>query len=281
MKYIIVIFMLLGFICTAGAQEREPAKNDYIRHIGTGSINWTEGRVHSVGSSRMQDLEDQEKAARMAERDALVKARKALLDNLMQLNVDSTSRIGDLALQDPETARKLRALAHNSQVWETVYYHHPRDKVEVHVFLDLMDHDVQRLLPAAVFVGPEWRKTGRVAVNVMPYCSMYLDATGLRASPALVPAFVDRDGNILYKASVLGKQPGSRGGHVRYIRVDKDFNITRLYESGPQGFKVIAEGIDGQLESDFVLSWEDSLQLDDIAEGIPDDCPVIIIMGDE
>ncbi len=281
MKYFLAILTLLGLVAVAGAGEKELGeKNSYVRHIGTGSMNWTEGRVHSVGSSRMQEMEDRTKAARVAERDALVKARKELLENLQQINVDSSTTIEDLTRQNPEIARQLQTLVHHSQVWDTVYYHHPRDEVEVHVFLDLMDRDVQQMLPERVFASPEWEKSGRVIVEFMAYCPVYLDATGLDARPALVPALLDRDGNILYRASVLGEKPGANKGHVRYMRVDKDHNVTRLYESGPESFRIKPERTKGRHDSDFVISWKDSLEFQDIIDNMPEGCPIVIIMGD-
>lgn len=281
MKYFLAILMLFGLVAVAGAGEKELGeKKNYVRHIGSGSMNWTEGRVYSVGSSRMQEMGDRTKAARVAERDALVKARKELLENLLQINVDSSATIEDLSRKNPEIARQLQTMVHHSQVWDTVYYHHPRDKVEVHVFLDLMDRHVQQMLPERVFASPEWRKNGRVVVEFMVYCPVYLDATGLDARPALVPALLDRNGNILYRASVLGEKPGANKGHIRYMRVDKDHNVTRLYESGPDSFRIKPERTNGRYDSDFVISWKDSLEFQEIIDNIPEGCPVVIIKGD-
>ena len=282
MKYLLAVFMILCLAFVAGAEEKDPGeKKNYVRHIGTGSMNWTEGRVHSTGSSGMQEMEDRTKSARVAEREAMIKARKELLENLLQINVDSSTTIKDLSQENPETARQLQSLIHHSQVWDTVYYHHPKDEVEVHVFLDLMNRDVQRMLPERVFVSPEWRKSGRVIVELTSHCPVYVDATGLAAVPSLIPALLDRDGRILYRASVLGEKPGADMGHVRYVRIDKDQNITRLYESGPQGFRIEPERTNGRHDSDFVLSWEDSLEFQDIMDNMPQGCPVVIIMGEE
>lgn len=282
MKYLLTLLMVLCLAAVAGAGEKDQGeKRDYVRHIGTGSMNWTEGRVHSTGSSRMQEMEDRTKSARAAERKALVKARKKLLENLQQINVDSSITVEDLSRENPETAGRLQTLVHHSKVWDTVYYHHPEGEVEVHVFLDLLDQDVQRMLPGRVFAGPQWKRNGNVVVELTPYCPLYIDATGLSARPSLIPAILDRDGNILYRASVLGERPGADRGHVRYMRVDKDQNITRLYESGPDGFKIEPERTNGRHDSDFVLSWEDTLEFQDIMDSIPEGCPVIIIMGEE
>lgn len=282
MKYLLAILLMLCLPAVAGAGGKESGEQkDYVRHIGTGSINWTEGRVHSVGSSRMQEMEDRTKSARVAERDALVKARKELLENLLQISVDSSTTIEDLSRENPEIARQLQTLVHHSQIWDTVYYHHPKDEVEVHVFLDLLNRDVQRMLPGRVFVSPEWRKSSGVMMELTAHCPVYLDATGLKVRPSLIPALLDRDGNILYRASVLGESPGANRGHIRYVRVDKDQNITRLYESGPRGLRIEPERTEGRHDSDFVLSWEDSLELQDVMDNIPEECPVIIIMGDE
>ena len=281
MKYLLAILTLLGLVAVAWAGAKEPGeKNDYVRHIGTGSMNWTEGRVYSAGSSRMQAMEDRTKAARMAERDALLKSREKLLENLRQICVDSSTTIEDLSRQNPEISRQLQTLVQHSQVWDTVYYHHPRDEVEVHVFLDLMDRDVQRMLPERVFASPEWRKSGRVIAELRAYCPVYVDATGLEAGPALIPALLDRDGNILYRASVLGEEAGADRGYVRYMHVDNDRDPAGLHESGPDSFRIKPEGTYGRHDSDFVISWKDSLEFQEIIAVMPEECPVVIIMGD-
>ncbi|WP_291319760.1 hypothetical protein [Desulfonatronospira sp.] len=64
MKYLLAILTLLGLVVAAGAGVKESGdKKDYVSYIGTGSMNWTEGRLYSTGSSRIQAMEDRTKSA--------------------------------------------------------------------------------------------------------------------------------------------------------------------------------------------------------------------------
>ncbi len=109
---------------------------------------------------------------------------------------------------------------------------------------------------------------------------MYLDVTGLDASPALIPALLDLKGDILYRASVLGKETGADRGHASYIGVDDYLDLTRLYEYVADSFMIKPEETYVRNDSDFVISWKDSLAFQEIINNMPEGCPVLIIMGD-
>ncbi len=276
MRYLMILFLILGFSSHAHCGENaESSIKPYILQADNGTFNWTEGRIIAAGSARMpENLLYGERALRASERDALIQARKKLLDALLNINVNSSLTLQDLIQNDSKASDSLQALVHQSLVWETVYYHHPDNRVEVHVFVDLWDEDTRRLLPDSVFGPPEWEGGGSWETAFLLGCDFILDAREFGARPALVPSFEDREGNVVYRASVLGDGPGTKDSPVRYLRADDE----QVFESVRDRMVFKPQGISGRLSSDYVLSDGDILLLKEILDQFSADCQVNIMM---
>ena len=276
MRYIMILFLIMGFSSHAFCGENaESSIKNYILQADNDTFNWTKGRIIAAGSASMpEDLLYGERALRASERNALIKARKKLLNALLNINVNSSLTIQDLVQNDSKASDSLRALVHQSLVWETVYYHHPENRVEVHVFVDLWDEDARRLLPDSAFSSPQWDGGGSWGAVFLLGCDLVLDAREYGARPALVPSFTDSEGNVIFRASVLGDGPWSKKSPVRYLRAGDE----QVFESERDRIVFKPRGISGRQGSDFVLSEGDIILLKEILDHFSADCQVNIIM---
>lgn len=287
-----VLLVLILFLLPSLAWGEEGYKNleaglePYIQQVdgGKGTINWTEGRIYAVGSSRIPENihQDQELSLKIAEREALLQARKKLREILLDIEVNPAGNLRNTIRENPQAQEGFRTLVQHSLVWDTVYYHHPRNNVEVHVYLDLWDKSIRSLLPDRVFVSWDQGRDGLPVRHILRGCRIYLDARESGLKPVLVPVILDDEGNILFRASILGPEPRESQSRVGYTRVDKEGQVTRRYELGPQGFSIEAQDSQDSTGNKIVLSQEESERLQEFLEQYSvQECPILIIMNDD
>ncbi|HZS12315.1 MAG TPA: hypothetical protein VFA38_08695 [Nitrospirales bacterium] len=254
-----VLAMALCAFVTVTARADDAPKPDggtdeAIEVVGLGTINWTAGLVTAVGSGAPPlNAVGTTQARAMAVRAAFAEATRNLLETVKDIRVDSATLVENHLVKSDVVKTRVTGLVKGAQILKTDM--HPDGSVEITVGLSLRGELTDAMLPAAFgrrFAAAVSTAGPGVAPLVPPPPGVLIDARGLGVKPALMPRFMDEDGNELYPRQLVARANAVEDGVVGYTR-DASAAARR---SGNDPIVIKAVRTSGSQTSDLVLSQD-------------------------
>ncbi|WP_028574508.1 hypothetical protein [Desulfonatronovibrio hydrogenovorans] len=276
---IFIVALLLFSYSITQAENDLPGQENYVRQLETGSINWTKGRVIASGSGSYSGQgERMSEKAMIAERKAMIQARKNLLESLGRISFDSETELERLFREDSALKNDFSALIQHALVLDRIHTAGDKYLVEVFLLIDLWDEQSRILMPGNLFLPPHQGGSRSADSFMSGDCVIYVEADQAGIHPALVPAIVDDKGNILFRASALGPEPRARQSSVTYIRAPREGREFRTIRTRGQSMWVKADRASGKNNSDIVLTKEGAERFKRVISSTEQNCIVKIVL---
>jgi hypothetical protein len=234
-----------------------------------GEVDWARRVVRARGTGVVDPSTSDESEARlMAERAAVIVARRNLLEIVKSLRVDSENKIKDLMAESDAVYAGVDGVVKGARQLGEARYDQAAGTVEVELEVDQYGQDgladaVQPALGDAVTTGA---LTPEVKRFLQQYPALVFDGGAAGLKPALFPRIFDEEGNLLLDTRqyvlYLG-QPGVAG--MQFIS-----DIDRLLaHPGLQGAPLVlkVKEVRGRLGTDIVIGSRDADKLKWLKDG--------------
>lgn len=234
-----------------------------------GEVDWS-GRVVRARGTGVVDpsMSDEAQARLMAERAAVVVARRNLLEIVKGVRVDSENRVKDLMTESDVVYTRVDGVVKGARQLGESRYDRAAGTVEVELEVDLYGQGgvADALQPALGDAFTTGALTPEVKRFLQRYSALVFDGGAAGLKPALFPEIHDEDGNLLLDtrqhALYLG-QPGVAG--IQFIS-----DIDRLLahpglQGGPLVLKV--KEVRGQPGTGIVIGSRDADKLKWLKDG--------------
>ena len=291
----------------------------YVQQTEKGKIDWLNGKASSVGiGAPPPNASNAAQARAMANRAAVVVARRNLLELLKGVQVDSTSTVQNFMVADDTVVSKVQGHLQQAVIEDTAYM--SDGSVEVTVAVSLRGPLAKTLIPPDRLQGAVMSSTPptkqappkRVKEESAPpkkpsrpavpgerdrtringgqeedsfnfgvangTSGLIVDARGLGARPAMSPRILDEDGREVYGSSMVGREYAIQQGMAGYAKDLEKAKANDRVAGDPLVVK--AKDITGQSGSDIVVSNEDADRIRQVAAGSEflKQCRVMIVL---
>lgn len=247
------------------------ARAEFIDDVPGGQIDWTDGLVTVTGTGVMPETGSQAQKRMMGYRAAIADAYRKLAEAVDGVRVDADTTVSNYVTSSDTVRTQVSGLIKGAQATKTEYK--PDGSVAVTLTLDL--HGKQRSVasaltgkttpaaaPAVSSSPAQPAPAGSAPVGPAPvgpapvkedYSGVILDASGLKAEPALNPRLLDESGAVLYPMPYAADPDAvlERGLATYAKSVDEAKTLKARIGKKPLILKVKA--VSGPQRSDLVL----------------------------
>jgi len=207
-----------------------------VEKVGSAEIRWSEGTIRATGVGRPpEELENPADAAYLAERAAIVVARRNLLLVAKGVRVEGSRVVGDFMTSTGRFRMVVTGLVEGSRPVKTELL--PDGSVRATVEMPLRGALVQSLIQEMIPTEDEWKerqqqgwlhRAGKVLANIIQWfrislawaigdnTGLIIDATGTTAKPALFPRITDSEGKQVYGVGIFDPKQAAAKGAVGY-----------------------------------------------------------------
>ena len=273
---------------------------ELVENIGSGSINWTKGKIQArgVGAS----LEGKHMARPMALRAARLDAIRNLLEVTQGVRIDSNTIVKDFAVTNDVIMAKVRGMVKGTQIVKQEYL--SDGTVEVTMQMSLYGGFAQLVLPQEIkqvesiklvssqtitpeapFLLVEPAKPSPVVPSKTAekptseiFTGLIVNAKGLNARPAMSPKIIDENGQEVYGSAFVSREYAVQQGMSGYAR---DMTVA---QSNPRvtNNPLTVKGLktEGPGKADIVISNADAFRLRSASEHLSfmKQCRAIIVV---
>jgi len=207
-----------------------------VEKVGSAEIRWSEGTIRATGVGRPPgELENPADAAFLAERAAIVVARRNLLLTAKGVRVEGSRVVGDFMTSTGRFRMVVTGLVEGSRPIKTELLPDGsvRATVEMPLRGALVESLIQELIPPGKqgVEGPKrgWlHRAGQVMAHALQWfrislawaigekTGLVIDATGSGAKPALFPRITDKEGKQVYGVGIFDPKHAAAKGAVGY-----------------------------------------------------------------
>lgn len=243
-----------------------PAEAAFLDDVPGGSINWTDGLITVTGVGVQPETGSVAQKRMMAYRAAIADAYRKLAEAVDGVRIDAQTTVKNYATESDVVRTQVSGLIKGAQAGKPVYK--PDGSVEVSLTLDLLGKNrsvasivvpaqQQAAVPApavAMAFPPSAKPAAAQPIPVSEdYTGVIIDATGLKAEPALRPGVYDESGRELYLGDlVVDPEVMMEKGMASYAKsVDEAKTLTKRIGKKPLVIK--AKAVRGPLRADLVL----------------------------
>ena len=288
--YSFLVFLLLLAMPTFAYADS--ASSGYLFEQDGISINWGSGLISSFTETLpMQDTIDPQRTKALAVRQSGVKARKALLDSILNLSLNSKETVSGAFKDETKESALLRGFVQNSLL-------STRDTadgmVKVTASANIRGELSAIIIPATLpFLSgiPPTLSDSRAndnsqnssgqegpIVSSASYSGIVVDARGMDIAPVLLPVIYDGKGVGVYGPFVVSREAVLKNGLVAFVT---DTSFSRLRERvGNTPLVVRPVSTHGTVRGNVILSLADAAKARAVLKRkfITDNCAVVIMM---
>ncbi|WP_156952625.1 hypothetical protein [Maridesulfovibrio frigidus] len=288
--YSFLVFLLLLAIPTFACADS--SSSGYISEQDGISINWGSGLISSSSEILpMQDTIDPQRTKALAVRQSGIKARKALLDSILNLRLNSKDIVYDAFKDEMKGSALLRGFVQNSLL-STQDTADGMVKViaSTHIRGELSSIIIPATLPFLSGIPPTLSDSREndnslnsngeeaVAVSASSYTGIVVDARGMDIAPVLLPVIYDGKGIGVYGPFVVSREAVLKNGLVAFVT---DTPFSRLRERvGNTPLVVKPVSTHGTVRGNVILSLADAARARSVLKrkSVTDNCSVVIMM---
>jgi hypothetical protein len=272
----IVLYSIL-FFSAPGLAEQESA---YVQVFPNGSIDWNAHTVWAAGRVVAQGMDDCQESESLKLEAAVEKARKNLLDLIFGVRVDAATLVEELAAGDKQLRDEIVGMVEKAPVVEQGKL--PEGVAEAVVEMPFSGGFSQMVLPEEITQlqsirpmpkkeAPRYAnaKASPDAFGIGPseaYTGLVIDASGLKAVPALAPRILDEKGEQVYGASYISREYAVQTGVCGYSKSLE----AALSDARVAGNPLVVKGLrtNGPALSDIVVSNTDAQKIRGASENL-------------
>ncbi len=254
-SWLVVLCLLcvpaVGLSQEAGEVTEGDIKMDKLDH---GQVNWSKRVIRATGYGAPDLKAPNVAVARLgAERVAEMDAKRNILETLKGVRIESDVTINNEIVTSSKMRSKIAGVVRNYRITDRKYYSDGGVSLVVEMSLD--GKLATTLLKPGAKAGEV--PSGGEAKN----SGLIIDASGLKALPALSPKLLDENGRVLYSAEFLDKASLESNGVVGYFRDLDAAKKAKRVSSWPLVLKALKLGSGSK--SNIVLSNADAERLRD------------------
>lgn len=217
--------------------------SDVVQKSDKAEVNFSKRTITVTGSGTFSNNASNAAQARLkATKAAKMDAQRNAIEALKGVAISSQATVGT-EIKGNETKAKVEGVLRNFEVVDTKYFADGGVDVIIRVPLD-------GALAEALVGGGK----GSTALADNGYTGVILDATGLKAEPALAPRVTDDAGTELYSASVIDKSKVGEHGAAAYVKSVDAAKAVKFLGDKPAIVKV--SKLEGK--TDFVVAAKDA-----------------------
>lgn len=234
----------------AGFSQNALREFEWAEKTGKGQVNWTAGYIEAVGIGVAPDKNVGIVEARpVAFRAARAEACRNLLEMAMDVQVDSTTTIKDLAGDNDILHTQLEGLIQGSQVADQEY--RSDDAAQVTLRIPLYGNLSQIMIPQVMKQKKSGQPFGAASAVERASCiGLVIDARGVGARPAMLPGLRDENGGEISEAFRLELETNVLQGLCGYTRNQHAatglMNVKALKADGPGKSDLIISNADAE-----------------------------------
>jgi hypothetical protein len=270
----ISVVLLVGMVflwAQTGFCQKALPESEWAEKTGKGRVNWTAGYIEAVGVGVAPDQGAGIVEARpSAFRAARAEACRNLLETAMDIQVDSTTTIKNLAGDNDILHTQLEGLIQGSQVADQEY--RPDDTAHVTLRIPLYGNLSQIMIPKVMKQKKSGQTFGVTSIVEKASCiGLVVDARGVGARPAMLPGIRDENGGEISEAFRQELETSVLQGLCGYTR--NQHTVTGL-----MNVKVLKA--DGPGKSDLIISNADAEKIRIVKErnSFMKNCRVMIVL---
>ena len=255
-----------------------------------GAIDWTAGVVEAKGTgvppaytySSKQQISQQQTLAQ-----ATIKAQHNLLETIVNLRINSESRVIDVVETNPSIMAQLRGMVQTAPEIENLRQYQYDGTVEVWSRMKLNGGFSQLILPPEirhiepikqVLTPPNYSRTQSRQRSSQIFSGLVVDARTLRAVPVLAPRILDENLEEVFGPAYVSREFAVQHGVARYTADIWKAKFDPRVSDNPliaRALKVLWPG-----RCDFIISNADAAKLKSASEHLTflKECRVIIVL---
>ena len=255
-----------------------------------GAIDWTAGVVEAKGTGvpttyTYSGKQQTHKGKTLSQ--ATKKAQHNLLETIVNLRINSESRVIDVVETYPSIMAQLRGMVRTAPEIEKLRRHQYDGTVEVWSQMKLNGGFSQLILPPEirhiesikqVLTRNESAKIQSRARSSQIFTGMVVDARGMRAVPVLAPRILDENLEEVFGPAYASREFAVQHGMARYTTDIGQAKFDQRVSDNPlivKALKVLWPG-----RCDFIISNADAAKLKSASEHLKflKECKVIIVL---
>lgn len=247
------------------------ASDTLIQTLDVGCIDWSAGTVrgHGVAAPTAEDDGGSPDQPEQRVNAARRMAQSNLLETVSAIRINAVSRVADRIARSSDFRDGLRALVQNAAVTRQEYL--SDGTVEIELTMSLTGGFGQFVLPeeirqvdsvVTVTADPTDSKASprpAAGADSDPHTGLILDATGIGASPSLVPVVVDESGVVVYGPAFVSREFAVSRGMSGFATTVTDARGDKRVGDRPLVVRALGTRSTGQ--TDLVISKADAAQL--------------------
>jgi hypothetical protein len=290
MKRQLIAALIIATLNVASGNGYGADVHSLIEPRENGAIDWTAGVVEAKGIgappaytySSKQQTSQQQTLAR-----ATIKAQHNLLETIVNLRINSESRVIDVVETYPSIMIQLRGMVQTAPEIEKLRQHKYDGTVEVWSRMKLNGGFSQLILPPEirhiepikqVLTPPNYSKTQSRQRSSQIFSGLVLDARAMRAVPVLAPRILDENLEEVFGPAYVSREFAVQHGVARYTTDIWKAKVDTRVSGNPliaKALKVIWPG-----RCDFIISNADAAKLKSASEHLKflKECRVIIVL---
>jgi hypothetical protein len=285
----IVFFVLALFYVRPGYSDETEL---FVEDFESGAIDWTNGIITAKGIAVRNSPGGDVVSMTLPLTKAINRARENLVNLVYGIRIDATTSPREIGLTDRTLHEKIVRMVESAFLTnrETL----PDGSVEARIELPFSGGFSQLLLPSEITriesIKPTTPMNGdvfrTVEMNGEPadrersksYSGLVVDATGLKALPALAPKILDERGGQVYGALYVSREYAIKQGVCGYARNLQAALTNRRVADNP----LLVKGLrtNGPASSDIVVSNADASKIRGSSQNLTflKRCRVIIVL---
>jgi hypothetical protein len=281
------VITVVFFLSTAGyCAELAPV----IEKKASGMVNWTLGIVKAVGTAKpvQNDSATTFDVNLKTFLRAKSNAQGRLLDVVKEIRLNSITQVGGFVDESDMVMAKIKEMVFKAQEIQKLRKLKPDGSLEVYVQLNLYGGFAQLVLPNEIqqiesikHVLPlkNIPSSGSAKTSASDiYTGLVVDARGIAAKPAMVPRFLDENGQEVYGTAFVSREFAVQSGMCVYLA---DFKASQInLRVGPRplivkGLKTLGPG-----HSNIVIRNADAAKLLSSSEHLLflKECKVVVVL---
>jgi hypothetical protein len=250
---------------------------DVIEQRRNGNINWSRGVVQANGigipSTKMSENPN---ARFVALTDAKLNAFHIILGIIKDLRINSTTVVGDYAVQDPAILPKIENMVKSAKVVKKEYLTDGTVKIKMEV--NLRGGFSQLVLPKDIKPLDSIALVSKNKTASPFFTGLVVDAKALGVRPVMVPRILDENHQEVYGPAFVSREYAVQQGMSGYARNLKEILNNHRVADRPlvvKGLKTLNPG-----GSEIVISNADASKLRSASESLyfMKKCRVIIVI---
>jgi hypothetical protein len=268
------VFLVLFFsVASARAGDSKWSPANWVESLGEGRIDWTTAMVTASSTEASGGLDDA--GLKTAARG---KARSALANALMAVQVDARRCIGDLASKDQHLAALLAEMIAEAKVTDENLADGVASATVALPMLGALSQlvlpadlrEVQPILPVGAPPAPSPSAEG--------YSGLIVDARGIDLKPALVVTFRDESGVEIFGPAFVSREFAVQKGMCRFMTDLKAARFEARIGERPLTIKALRST--GPHRTELILTRSDAAKLHSVSGNLAflRSCRVIVVL---